>query len=52
MTKEKIIRTAREMWEHDVGFNHIMEYIDGAIDELVTEAVNEAVAIDRVEGPR
>lgn len=52
MNKQQLIDTARKMWEEDISFLVILDYIDEAIDELVTAAVNEAVAIDRVEGPR
>jgi hypothetical protein len=54
MTREQILKTVRDMLEDDdsaIGWNHVIEYLDGAICELVTETVHIAtnMTIERLQ---
>lgn len=51
MTQQKILGTAREIWDRTQNIDAVLEYIDGAMDELVWASVTDAVSRDRVEGP-
>ena len=51
MTQQKILDTAREIWDRTNNIDVVLEFIDGAIDELVLASVTDAVSQDRVEGP-